>query len=447
MEESERQTKADHLCVLVHGYFTFPSQKISACLTAYSFWGNSSHLQSLSTELEKKYDKDHLHVFLPKSNSDNFTYDGIDVGGERVAQEIENELERLEKNGNKITKLSVVGYSLGGLIARYCIGLLYSRGWFDRLQPVNFTAFASPFLGVRTPVRGYHSHAWNALGSKTLSSSGAQLFIVDSFRDTGRPLLGVLADPDSIFIRALARFKNRVLYANVQNDRSAPWYTTAITAVDPYEDLDAVEMNFVKGYARVVGDPNDPVSAKMKAPTLYSRILSRSKSFITKLPIYALVAVLGPIATTAILINSGIQSIRSNKRIQLHNEGKLSEAFHSYRIPLMVEGALESINANERQEYLEEGRESSSDDVDEKAEMRSSALYRTKSEHDFPTLALAPEQFKMIEALDKVGFRKYPVLISQVGHSHAAIIVRMQKKSFEEGWVVIRHWLNEEFEI
>ena len=396
----------------------------------------------------KKYDKDRLHVLLAKSNSDSFTYDGIDVGGERVAQEIEGELERLEKSGSKIRKLSVVGYSLGGLIARYSIGLLYSRGVFDRIEPVNFTAFASPFLGVRTPVRGYHSSIWNTLGSKTLSTSGTQLFLIDSFRDTGRPLLSILADPDSIFIRALARFKHRVLYANVQNDRSAPWYTTSITSTDPYEDLDAVDMNFVKGYATVVGDPDRPVSAKKQTTSLYSRFITGSQSFITKLPFYTLVAVIGPIATTAFLVNSGIQSFRSNKRVQLHNEGKLAEAFHSYRIPLMVEGALESINTNERQEYIEdEERGTSSDDFDEKAEARSSALVRTKSDREFLTLALAPEQFKMIETLDRVGFRKYPVLISRVRHSHAAIIVRMQKESFEEGWVVIRHWLNEEFEI
>ena len=364
-----------------------------------------------------------------------------------MAQEIEAELDRLEKSGSKITKLSVVGYSLGGLIARYCIGLLHSRGWFDRIQPVNFTAFASPFLGVRTPVRGYHSSVWNTLGSRTLSTSGTQLFLIDTFRDTGRPLLSVLADADSIFMRALALFKNRVLYANVQNDRSAPWYTTGISSTDPYENLDAAEMNFVKGYATVVGDPDHPVSLKKQNPTLYSRFVNGSSSIISRLPFYAIVAVLGPIATTAFLINSGIQSFRSNKRVQLHNEGKLAEAFQSYRIPLMVEGAFESINANERQGYLD-GRETNSDDeMEEKAEARSSALIRTKSQQEFPTLALAPEQFKMIEALDKVGFRKYPVLISRVNHSHAAIIVRTQRKSFEEGWVVIRHWLDEEFEI
>jgi len=58
------------------------------------------------------------------------------LGGERVCQEIEEELEKLAEAGQTIKKLSVVGYSLGGLVARYAVGLLYSRGLFDKLEPV-----------------------------------------------------------------------------------------------------------------------------------------------------------------------------------------------------------------------------------------------------------------------------------------------------------------------
>ena len=64
-----------------------------------------------------------------------------------------------------------------------------------------------------------------------------------------------------------------------------------------------------------------------------------------------------------------------------------------------------------------------------------------------PKLNLTQEQFSMIDSLDKVGFKKYRVHISKVRHTHAAIIVRMKRKGFEEGKVVLRHWLDEEFEI
>jgi hypothetical protein len=51
----------------------------------------------------------------------------------------------------------------------------------------------------------------------------------------------------------------------------------------------------------------------------------------------------------------------------------------------------------------------------------------------------------MIQALDNVGFRKYPVYIHKVRHSHAAIIVRVDKPTLDEGRIVLRHWLDEEF--
>jgi esterase/lipase len=73
---------------------------------------------------------------VAKRNAGSFTYDGIDTGGERVAEEVEGKLEELAEAGSEITKISVVGYSLGGLIARYAVGLLFHRGVFEKIQPV-----------------------------------------------------------------------------------------------------------------------------------------------------------------------------------------------------------------------------------------------------------------------------------------------------------------------
>jgi hypothetical protein len=33
-----------------------------------------------------------------------------------------SEVEKLEKDGEKVTRFSVTGYSLGGLVARYLVG-------------------------------------------------------------------------------------------------------------------------------------------------------------------------------------------------------------------------------------------------------------------------------------------------------------------------------------
>ena len=75
--------------------------------------------------------------------------------------------------------------------------------------------------------------------------SGRQLFGVDKFRDTGRSLLSVLADPESIFIRGLAQFKHRSLYANVVNDRTVTYYTAGISQTDPFVDPDDIKINYI----------------------------------------------------------------------------------------------------------------------------------------------------------------------------------------------------------
>jgi hypothetical protein len=90
----------------------------------------------MAKSLRQKYPAEQLHILVPKGNSGNFTYDGIEVGGERVCYEIEDELEKLKKRGQQIKRISFVGYSLGGLVARYAVGLLDSRGVFDNIEPV-----------------------------------------------------------------------------------------------------------------------------------------------------------------------------------------------------------------------------------------------------------------------------------------------------------------------
>ncbi|KAL8990830.1 MAG: hypothetical protein Q9169_008027 [Polycauliona sp. 2 TL-2023] len=447
MIDSERtsidpQRKADHLCVLVHG-----------------LWGTPSHLDYLAKSLREKHSEDKLNILVAKSNSGTYTYDGIETGGERVTQEVEELLEELIKAGTPIAKLSIVGYSLGGLIARYAIGLLYSKGWFEKIKPINFTTFATPHLGVRTPLSGYHSQLWNAFGARTLSSSGRQLFTIDTFRDTKRPILSVLADPSSIFIRALAEFKSRSLYANIASDRSVPYYTAAIASTDPFVDLDTVDLHTLNSYSPTILDPDTPVtpkSAKEPLQPFYTRFTTGSQSLLTRIPLYTVLIAFIPVATVAWTINSGIQSFRSNKRIQLHEQGK---GLDGYRIPLLMNGnsalsgAFRRVNSAHGQDYLPKSQDPSSfsDEANSGAEeedLPKLELKRTSSRKaDFPTLALSDEQFEMIQNLDKVGFRKFPVHIKNHRHTHAAIIVRIQKPGFDEGKVVVRHWLDEAFEL
>jgi hypothetical protein len=125
-----------------------------------------------------------------------------------------------------------------------------------------------------------------------------------------------------------------------------------------------------------------------------------------------------------------------------------------------VEEAYENLNSAQNNEYLVSGsveealvRETLSPAVqDSSVEKPSSPTPSMTSLEDLqshqidaPTLALTPDQFAMIQSLDAVGWRKYSVYIHNDRHSHAAIIVRMNKDSFVEGYTVLRHWLDDEF--
>lgn len=133
-----------------------------------------------------------------------------------MAGEIERYIAYLQREpGRDVDKISFVGYSLGGLVARYAVGVLHTKQFFDKVQPQNFTTFATPHLGVATPLVSFRSKIWNYIGPLTLSTSGQQLFAADRFRDAGKPLLCLLSDPESIFMHGLKSFPNRVLYANV----------------------------------------------------------------------------------------------------------------------------------------------------------------------------------------------------------------------------------------
>lgn len=435
--ETGDATKAEHLCVLVHG-----------------LWGKPLHLNHLKDTILEHHSDGRLYVLVPHSNAEYLTYDGIELGAERITNEIEQKVEELEKQGAKLGRISIVGYSLGGLIARYAVGLLYKNGLFDKLQPTNFTTFATPHLGVRSPTIGYGGNIWNTLGAKTLSTSGAQMFLADSFRDTGKPLLSVLAEPNSIFLQGLRMFKNKSIYANTVNDRSVPFYTAGISRVDPFVDLDAVDLHYQSGQEpekQVILEPSNPVTPRQSPEatrSLYERISAASSS----VPFYAAITLLLPIGATFFLLNSGVQTYRSAQRVRMHEEGQSGFKIDRYRMPLlenaqaMQDRMYRSLSEQKEQYLPTPPPEPSSDPASSSSstmmtEGKELAREESKKEGSpFPILALTPEQFAMIDNLNDVGLTKYPVHIKNVRHTHAAIVVRTARESFWEGKLVSAHW-------
>lgn len=316
----------------------------------------------------------------------------------------------------------------------------------------NFTTFATPHLGVRTPLLGVWNHLWNILGARTLSTSGRQLFTIDSFRDTGRPLLANLADPDSVFIKGLAKFKHRSLYCNVVNDRSVVYYTSAISSIDPYVDPKSLKINYLKGYEPVIIDAENPVSPKDEdnsLPTFYKRLAGGSYTVLGRLALALFLALFIPVASVLFLMNSLVQSVLSSRRIRLHAAGKSGIDASAYSIPLLMDGMRREAEEmfegmNHSQDYLPSGSEELATPTSNKP--HATKAVRTKADSDekhdtgesnvaddepsqqpenrqleFPTLALTPAQFSMVQALDDVGFKKYPVYIHKHRHRYAMI--------------------------
>ena len=330
--------------------------------------------------------------------------------------------------------------------------------------------------------------------------------MIDSFRGTGKPLLEILADPESLFIKALARFERRTLYGNITNDPSAVYYTSTISATDPYSNLDNIQPSYLEGYGNVIVDIRGPITPNDDTSklSLYSRFVKHTPTTVGRLLFALGMTIFIPIFGTIVFITYIVQSIRSPRRIYLHEKGLAGIHAGDYKIPLKIttvkeaasaavpqaintmqeaaQDVYQNFNSAQSNEYLLDA-----DDDDEKPpfldQKPSSKPKKTRDQQqqqqqqgqqlskvrpntipipisipasasskpktwqpdDVPTLALAPNQFAMIETLDSLGWRKYPVHIHKVRRAHAALIGRIDSPAFDEARVVLRHWLDEEF--
>ncbi|KPV77983.1 uncharacterized protein RHOBADRAFT_50507 [Rhodotorula graminis WP1] len=314
---------AVHLVVILHGLF-----------------GSPKHVAYLASALEREAaaqlkargdDEDgrKLVVLVVQSNglSSAHLYDGIDVCAARVVEEVDAEVERIERQGGRVERFSMVGYSLGGLVARYALGILDSRtpSFFDSAVPTSFTTFASPAIGVPVYPDSRFSRFARAVGSSLLSRTGRQLYERDVYlpaalcdgevederagrrRDDeqkrrGDPLLKVMADPRFSFYRALAKFERFDLFANTVNDRTVPFPTGGIEAHDPF----AKALHKVKVLAQERDDDPD-AALDLREGGLE---LPLALVFIATLPLVY------PIALIALISRSLLQIPQSGRRIR-----------------------------------------------------------------------------------------------------------------------------------
>lgn len=142
------------------------------------------------------------------------TFEGVDVLGERLMAEIEEAMRRervreaVREGGKKRIRFSIVGHSLGGIVARYAVALMNERGYFEEgddergvFVPVSYMSLGSPHLSVRRAETwvGWAQDIGGEMlfrGTRTLD----QLMLRD--RDRGEvPLLVQMSDPNGRFIK------------------------------------------------------------------------------------------------------------------------------------------------------------------------------------------------------------------------------------------------------
>ncbi|XP_021277633.1 uncharacterized protein LOC110411692 [Herrania umbratica] len=206
---------------------------------------------------------DKVIVHRSECNYSKLTFDGVDLMGERLAQEV----LAVVKRRPEVQKISFVAHSLGGLVARYAIGRLYghsskldpsvlyensstekhtnsSMQYFEQpcedriagLEPMNFITFATPHLGSRGHKQlpllcglPFLEKRASQTAHLVAGRSGKHLFLTDN--DDGKPplLLRMVDDSDDLkFISALRAFKRRVAYANANYDHIVGWRTSSI---------------------------------------------------------------------------------------------------------------------------------------------------------------------------------------------------------------------------
>ncbi|XP_057469068.1 uncharacterized protein LOC130758244 isoform X2 [Actinidia eriantha] len=239
MESAPAASNPTHLVIMVNGII-----------------GSARNWRFGAKQFLKKYPQD-IIVHCSECNSSMLTFDGVDVMGNRLADEVIAVIKRYPC----LQKISFIGHSLGGLIARYAVAKLYGevttlksyqengesdetkdsvpkekfKGKIAGLEPMNFITFATPHLGSRghkqaPALCGFYTLEKAAFrASWLLGRTGKHLFLRDGDKNKPPLLLQMVNDCDDLlYISALQSFRRRVAYANARFDHLVGWSTSSL---------------------------------------------------------------------------------------------------------------------------------------------------------------------------------------------------------------------------
>eukprot|EP00879_Flechtneria_rotunda_P012727 GHRR01013291.1.p1 GENE.GHRR01013291.1~~GHRR01013291.1.p1 ORF type:complete len:777 (+),score=287.73 GHRR01013291.1:426-2756(+) len=105
----------------------------------------TANWDAVSEQLKQHLDAEHTLLYPSTANARFATYDGIDVCGGRLAEEVRHVVAQQQS----LQRISVIAHSMGGLMARYAIGVLYnpSNNSIIGLEPAHFVSLATPHCG------------------------------------------------------------------------------------------------------------------------------------------------------------------------------------------------------------------------------------------------------------------------------------------------------------
>ncbi|OBA22242.1 DUF676-domain-containing protein [Metschnikowia bicuspidata var. bicuspidata NRRL YB-4993] len=226
LESSSIEDENVHLFLFVHG-----------------LWGNPNHMLTIEKAVKRSVSPiSSERIVTMKLSSFRFwkTYDGIQRCGESTIADLFYEIETLKlKNKSHVSKISIIGYSLGGLISRYVIGRLHELGFFEEVIPIFFCTFATPHVGIHFFKDTVFDKVANRMGKRLFGKTGFQLFLGDS-----ETLLVKMTLPESHHVKGLRLFQKRILLANIKNDRTVPFYTSFITEYSPFDLLNSIKIQY-----------------------------------------------------------------------------------------------------------------------------------------------------------------------------------------------------------
>ncbi|AMD22981.1 HHR212Cp [Eremothecium sinecaudum] len=408
-----------HLFVLIHG-----------------LWGNHTNMISIKNTLEMAFStstdyKDENVYFIPQGMGYFKTLHGIEVVGYHLIIEL---LDFMTLYGiEKFDRISFIGYSMGGLVSRFMIGVMFSecREIFRHLKPTIYMTFATPHLGVqyyfpkdRThPAKKAALSFMDIIGPHLSGQSGRQLFLKNEDDDT------LVRLTEAHFLETLGQFKYRICIANVRNDFTVAFYTSYITNYDPFIETDnKIKYTFEKALPTDGILERSPliVDMKMLDPKQEKPKVKRPwYAALTRMTIMVLIfLIIFPVFFVSIAGSIYSYTVTT----LLHNNITRGEILPTIRSKLSKRNTISDVEENKVDEKIilnTQSTPSTASDKDHTTWEQFIRKYSTDQiplEH-FPKLPFDSKRTTMVQNLNKLSWIRIPIYI-KAPNAHEGIIAR-----------------------